>query len=86
MSDSTTRASSMATYLLQSNGEVSLQYLHVQYGYVPPSEQWRGQTPLPARLVRLRTSFRSMASSDSTTCTSCTAVYLLQSNGEDRLH
>ncbi|KAH3824409.1 hypothetical protein DPMN_126245 [Dreissena polymorpha] len=85
-SDSINRTSSTATYLLQSDGEIRLHYPHVYYGYVPPSERWRGQTPLPARLVRLRTSFRAMARSDSTTSSSSTATYLLQSDGEIRLH
>ncbi|KAH3824463.1 hypothetical protein DPMN_126299 [Dreissena polymorpha] len=85
-SDSTTRTFSTATCLLQSDGNVRLHYQHVYYGYVPPSERWRGQTPLTARLIRLRTSFRAMARSDSTNRTSSTATYLLQSDGEIRLH
>ncbi|KAH3824410.1 hypothetical protein DPMN_126246 [Dreissena polymorpha] len=86
MSDSTTRTPSTATYLLQSDGNVRFHYPHVQYGYVPPSERLRGQSLLTARLIRLRTTFRAMARSDSTTRTSSTATYLLQINGELRLH
>ncbi|KAH3824464.1 hypothetical protein DPMN_126300 [Dreissena polymorpha] len=84
-SDSTSRTPRTATYLLQSDGNVRFHYPHAQYGYVPPSERWQCQIPLPARPVRLRTSFRPIARSDSANRTSYTTTYHLQSDGEIRL-